>query len=214
MTYTWPADAIGDEIYGDLAPLVDMYGDPSGQLQIFARAFGRMLQPVDDIAKDGPNGENGWGQIFNLELAKDEWLFWLGQWVGYLVPQKAVGVTQADWSAQQRARIVSRSAHRRATIDILREVVQEHLNDPKDVVIQERDGSANHITVYIYDTQISDSAAAAEAAARSQKAAGLIMDFSVLVGADYALLHASNASYNILLGKHADYNSVLTNPGL
>jgi hypothetical protein len=195
-------------------PLVDTWGDPSQDLRVFCNAFGVMMQPVDDICKDGSNGEPGWSQILDLTRAKDEWLKWLGQWTGYLVPDKAASETQSTWSTRERGRIISRSANRRATTALLREIIQEHLTGTKTVIIQERSADAHTINVYVYNSEIVDSTALVTAAAQAAKAYGLIMVFTVLTGANYALLQASNATYAVMTGKHANYNSVLTNPGL
>lgn len=149
-------DAIGDETFTSLQPLVDKYGT-SLDLLVYARAIGGMFQQVDDIAKDGDEGQPGWSQIFDRARAKDEWLFWLGQMVGYRVPALAATDTQAQWSDRERTRIQTRSAHRRATVDVLREVVQEYLIAPKTVLIQERTGSAHQINVYVFDAQLAPS---------------------------------------------------------
>lgn len=207
--------SLGEELYSDLMPLVDVWGDPTEDLRVFCGALGVMLQPVDDIAKDGSNGEPGWSQVLDLVRAKDEWLPWLGQWVGYAVPAKAASETQAAWSARERGRIVSRSTNRRATVALLREVIQEQLTGTKTVIIQERvGGDANAINVYVYNTEIATTSALVQAAALAAKAAGLVMTFTVLTGANYSLLAASNTTYAVMTGKHANYNSVLTNPGL
>ena len=209
----YDTDAIGNELFRNLAPIAEAYGD-TGALIVFCRALGAMMQPVDDLVKDGVEGQPGWSQALDKARAKDEWLPWLGQWVGYLVPAKAATENQITWSDRERIRITSRSAHRRGTIALLREVVQEHLNNPKDVLIQERVGTAHIINVYVYDYQIATTVPQVTAAALAQKAAGLIMNFIVLTGNNYSLLQASNASYTVMTGKHANYSSVLTNPGL
>lgn len=208
-------NAIGDELYEAFAPLRERYGE-NADLQLMCQALGAMMQPVDDLVKDGPEGQPGWSQTLDLNRAKNEWLKWIGQWVGYIVPDKATTQTDEQWSVTERARIVSRSAHRRGTVDVLREVVQEHLNAPKTVIIQERFGATANlphwITVSVFTSQIATSAAAAEAAARSQKAAGLKMIFNSLSGSDYATLLASQATYAVVLSKFVDYNEVLANP--
>lgn len=209
-----PAPLIGSELYSDLQPIVDTWGDPNDDLRVLCNALGLMIEPIDDIAKDGDNGEPGWSQALDLQRAKDEWLPWLGQWVGYAVPQKATSETQAAWSARERGRIVSRAKNRRATVALLREVIQEQLTGTKTVIIQERSADANTINVYVYNSEIATTSALVQAAALAAKAAGLIMNFTVLTGANYSLLQASNATYAVMTGKHANYNSVLTNPGL
>jgi hypothetical protein len=208
--------SVGEELYETLTPLVQQYGDPDDALLTYMTGIGIMFQPVDDMAKDGPNGEPGWSQVIDLTRAKTEWLPWLGQWVGYYVPEKAESQTDEEYDELERGRIISRSSHRRGSIPILREVVQEHLNDPKDVIIDERTSSPHQIHVYIYNTQIATTAAQAEAAARRQKAAGLIMTFTILgLGSvSYTNLQAANTDYTEVITRHVDYTSALTNPGL
>jgi hypothetical protein len=148
----------------------------------------------------------GWSQVLDLTRAHDSWLRWLGQFVGYFVPLES-----NNWP-RERERIVSRSAHRRGAVPVLREVVQEHLSGDKTVIIRERDTSAHHITVYVYADQIATTEAAAEAAARAQKAAGLIMDFVVLTGQDWNTLVANQDTWADVQTKFADWNEVVIDP--
>jgi len=204
-------DGIGDELFAQFAPLVEMHG-AQPDMQVYMRAFGRAIQPIDDLAMDGGNGtdEPGWSQALDLNRAKDSWLRWLGQWVGYWVPEQPASF------AFERGRILSRSAHRRGSIAMLREAVQEHLSAPKTVIIQERFSpvvsTAGTITVSIFSAQIATTSAKAEAAAREQKAGGLLMTFNVLSGSQWNTLVASQATWNIVVGKFADWNEVVSNP--
>jgi hypothetical protein len=205
---------LGDELWQMCSPLVDTVGDPEGHLWVYTHGLGLMLKKVDDIARDGDDGEPGWSQTLDLTRAKTEWLPWIGQWVGYTVPAIAGGADPDVYHDAQCARIVSRSSHRRGTVAIMSEVTAEHLNPPKTVIIQERVGDPDHITVWVYASQIATSAALVEAAARSQKAAGLLMDFIILPsGTSYNLLQANSATYTIMLGKFVNYSEVNTNPG-
>jgi len=207
-------NSVGDELYSDALPLVDRYGDPEQSLWVYLHGLGLMLKQTDDISRDGPNGEPGWSQIFDLTRAKTEWLPWIGQLVGYRVPQRAAGQSLAAYDARERERIVTRSALRRGTVEILVEVVQEQLNDPKKVIVNERvGGDANHISVFVMNEQIATSQAEVTRAALSQKCAGLIMDITFLTGANYDLLRAASASYNIMIGKFTTYDAVRTDPG-
>jgi hypothetical protein len=58
--------AIGEELYDDLAPIVDVWGDPNLDLKIYTAALVAMLHPVDDIAKVGTNGVPGWSQLLDI----------------------------------------------------------------------------------------------------------------------------------------------------
>lgn len=199
-------EVISAEFIEQFEPLMELYG-PMPDLEVFMGGLSRPMQIINNISADEEEA-TGWSQLLDRERAHHDWLRWLGQWVGYYVPEVPQSLEV------ERSRIVSRSAHRRGSIAMLREAVQEHLAEPKDVFIQERTTSAYHMTIFVVDDQIITSAAKAEAAARAQKAAGLILTFTVLTGADYSLLNASNASYTEVNSAHANYTSVLTNPGL
>lgn len=152
----------------------------------------------------------GWSQLLDLNRARSDWLRWLGQWVGYYISENPPNL------ALERERIVSRSAHRRGSIALIREAVQEHLKGAKSVIIQERFAAAGstayQITVSIYTAEIVTSAAAAEAAARAQKPAGLIMTFNALSTSQWNTLTANQATWNVVTGKFANWNEVLSNP--
>jgi hypothetical protein len=45
-------DAIGRELINQFNPLFEAYGEQP-DLEVFCRAIGRMIQPIDDLAKDG-----------------------------------------------------------------------------------------------------------------------------------------------------------------
>lgn len=204
----WDPDAIGDELFAQFAPVEELHG-PQPSLEVFMRALGRAVQPIDDLAKDGGNGsdEPGWSQVLDLARAKDEWLRWLGQWAGYWAPEES-----PDWDIE-RERIVTRSAHRRGSVAILREAIQEQLSGTKTVIIQERLTGAYTISVSVYNSEITTTAAKIEAHARAQKAAGLIMTFNVLSGEDWNTLVANQATWNLVSGgKFTDWNEVVTNP--
>src|SRR3954471_9923751 len=189
---------IGEEAYTvDFRPLVDAYGDPDHSLSVFLHGLGAMLKQVDDIAKDGPNGEPGWSQIFDLERAKTEWLPWIGQLVGYKVPPKPDTQSVAEYHAKQKERIITRSAYRRGTTQLLLEVIQEHLGGSRRVIIEERYGDDPYmIKVWVFEAEILTSIAEIKAAALAQKMAGLLMEFSTLdTTGDYNLLRASSTHY-------------------
>lgn len=206
-------NTIGEDAYEALRPIVEKWGDPDGALMVYIQGIALMFKPIDDISRDGPNGEPGWSQIFDLERAKTGWLPWMGQIVGYAVPSRPSDQSLADYDARQRDRINTRSAKRNGTNGMLHDVVAEQLNDPKRVIIQNRaDSNEDLIRVWVYDEDIATSAAEVEQAAREQKALGLIMEFNVLMGGDYGSLLANSPTYDDVFTKFADYNEVLVNP--
>src|SRR4051794_23476982 len=153
-------NTIGDEAFADFQPLVDTYGDQSNALTTYLHGLGAMLKQVDDISKDGANGEPGWSQIFDLTRAKTEWLPWMGQLVGYAVPSQPSGQSLAAYDALQRERIISRSGYRRGTVALLVEVIKEHLGGSQSVILHERYGGDPYkIRVWVFNDQIVTSVA-------------------------------------------------------
>lgn len=206
-------NSIGDEAYSDFTPIVATYDDPDGHLWVYLHALGDMIKDVDDISKDGSDGEPGWSQIFDLERAKTEWLPWAGQLVGYHVPSKSDDETFAEYDAKQRERIVTRSSWRRGTISMMLDVINDQLNPPQRVIIQERyNGDPYTMKIWIYAPDIATSQAEITKAAQGQKMAGLLFELGILTTVDsYDVLRASNASYTIVKTDYPTYYEVTTN---
>jgi len=207
--------SIGDEMYVDALPLVDMYGDPNQNLWVYLHALAVMLQPVDDICKDGPNGEPGWSQIFDLTRAKTSWLPWVGQLNGYAVPPKPDSQTLEYYDANQRERIVTRRADLKGTTELLIAQVGDQLNPPKRVIVQERyQGDASQIRVWVYEEDIATSQAEVQKAALAAKFSGLLMTFAFIPPtATYQELLATHLTYQVVKNTFDSYTEVLTSPG-
>lgn len=182
MAIVYP-NSIGDEAEVDFDALLTLYGDPGGALSIYLHALGSMLKQVDDISKDGPNGEPGWSQIFDLTRAKTEWLPWMGQLVGYQVPRQPDTQSLEEYDAIQRERIITHSSWLRGTVTSIRRAAQEHLGGLKRVnVFERRDDNPYHIHVSVYASEIITSEAEVRQAVFSDKMAGLLLDWAVLPG--------------------------------
>jgi hypothetical protein len=210
----YPHD-LGTEMYEALAPLVDAYGDEGKHLWIYVHALSWMLKQVDDISKDGPNDEPGWSQIFDLTRAKTGWLPWMGQLVGYYVPPRSANQSLADYDAEQRERIITRSAHRRGTTQQMVDVVQEHLVPPKRVIVSERWGGDPYtFKIWVHGSEIASwsTPTLIMQAINRQKAAGLLLEFGVLDEESYDDLRANSASYLIAKNKFADYEDLSLHP--
>jgi hypothetical protein len=209
-------NTIGDEAsYVDFAPIRDMYGDTDGALDTFLHGIALMYKQTDDISQDGPNDEPGWSQIFDLNRAKTEWLPWTGQLVGYPVPAQPSDQSLEDYDANQRERIITRSAYRRGEIDMLYDVINEQMNPPQRVTIDERTGGdAYAITVTVVSDDIKTSQAEVSRAAKAQKVAGLLMNVQFLSVTDksYDALRISAATYQGVFTDFPTYQEVFDDP--
>jgi len=207
-------NSIGDEAVDDFQQVIHRYGNADDALDVYLHALALMFKPVDDIARDGPNGEPGWSQIFDLGRAKTEWLPWAGQMVGYRVPIQPATQTLAQYDAAQRQRIVSKSAYNRGTVSRLIGDLQDQLNPPQRVVVTERYGGDPYtIKVWVYQSEIRTSAAEITKAAQLQKDAGLLMEFSILTSDNsYDTVRANNATYQASLTRYTLYDTMYTAP--
>jgi hypothetical protein len=88
-------NSIGDEAVDDFQPIIKPYNDAQNSLAVYLRGLASMFKQIDDIARDGPDEEPGWSQVFDLTRAKTEWLPWVGQLLGYRVPIQSAGQTLA-----------------------------------------------------------------------------------------------------------------------
>lgn len=208
------ASPMGDELFEGFAPLVEAFGDPDNNLRDYCRSMGMMIQPLDDIARDGDNGEPGFSQILDLTRGKAEWIPWLSQFVGYPAPERRPEQDREWYLDTERSRTITRSAHRRGTIARMVEEVQTFLNDPKTVFVQQRVGTAHRMTIFYYTAMLNPNFTAGQlaAAAQAQKAKGLILTVTPLSGGDWNTLIANQATWNVVKTKFANWNEVISNP--
>lgn len=211
-------DELGDQIYEQMEPLVETFGDPGGHLRIFCRASGRIHAPLYSIMRDGPNGEPGWSQVLDNKRLAPQWLPWSSQLIGYRAPVYRISDDASAYLGRQTLRMKKYSSHVRGGTDALRDIVKDNLWGKRRVIILERAGNqANQIRVYVYQDDIMAGMTTddLEGIARAQKATGLIMEFVALTGDNnYQLLQAHNANYAVLKAKHPNYQSAHTDPGL
>lgn len=177
-------EPFAQDLYRSLRPIPQV----DHALEHIAQAVGRIFQPIDDLVRDTEAGV-GWSVLLDPDRIPASGLPWLAQFNG-------TRLTPAMTEAERRAAIRA-NGFGRGTIGALREAVASTLTEPRFVRIFERDeGSAYHLTVAVYGTQTPDPAAA-ERAARSQKAVGLRMAFRVDAGWTIGEMEAAYAAQTI-----------------
>jgi hypothetical protein len=207
-------NSIGDEAVDDFQPIIKPYNDAQNSLAVYLRGLAFMFKQIDDIARDGPDEEPGWSQVFDLTRAKTEWLPWVGQLLGYRVPIQSAGQTLAAYDAQQRTNITKFSTYRRGTIGMMIDVIKEQLNSPQRVLITERyGGDPWTLKVWVYSSDIRTSQAEITKAAMSQKYAGLLFTFSILLTDNsYDVVNAKRATYQAALTAYTSYDTMYNTP--
>lgn len=192
--------------------VIEQFARSSSQdLETFVGSIGDvLLQDIENLVSDGPNGEPGWSGILDLARVPDYALEWLAQFVGVRLP---AGLT----AAQKRTRIQNTDGWKRGTVAALRGAILPFLTGNQTVILRERDSSAYHFTVTTYTSQSGDAANQAKilAALVEQKPAGLVMAYQVQTGQDYQSLLTGNPLYSNVFANFATYQGVVTaQPGI
>lgn len=170
---------------------------------------GNRLQLLDDIVRDSEAGP-GWSKVLNLELAPEEWLGWLAQFVGVR--------TRAGLSdAAQRARIAGTDGFRRGTPGALEAAARQYLVGPDGtgesayVIINERlGGFAYRLGILTLESQTPDEQAVLNAILE-QKPAGIVLTFSTVPGQTYEALRTAFDSYQDIKDAYATYDDLRSN---
>lgn len=189
-------------IYAAIRPLTLLDASLGYPLLRFVDGPGFLLQRLHDLIEDQV-GRPGWSTIVDVDVAPPDALPWLAQLVGVRLPASLT-------VEQRRAMIRDTPGFARGTPAALRAAAQRFLIGTKRVDIIERDGSPYRLRVHTYRTETpgpsyNDLAAAhptytalavafatyddmhAEGRIRqalaAAKPAGLILTYSVLLGA-------------------------------
>lgn len=176
-------------------------------LMVYAGAIGSMLNDLNDIVREGANDEPGWSLIMDADHTPEQYLHWLGQFVGVDLPAEATG-------ADARAFIKNAAGFKRGTVASLKAAVAMYLTGNKTVFVRERDGGPYLLTVVTYTIETPNSAEVL-AMLTKQKPAGIILTYNVIAAQDYALLLANHPLYSNVFADYATYDGIFQDrPGV
>jgi hypothetical protein len=173
---TRPAvDDTTEILYDELAVTQPADEDAGWPLLILLAAIAAALGELPGLVRDTDDGP-GWTGLMDPDRAPAFALPWLAQLAG-------VRLTTGLPEAEQRAQISAPPAFQRGTPAAMRAAVQNTLTGSRFVDVLERvSGDPYAIEVVVLTGETPDPAAS-EAAARSQKPAGLILTFTINTGA-------------------------------
>lgn len=200
---------VGQQLYDAVRPITVYDESHDYVMKYLCEALGRQFEVVATYAYDRSETEPGWSILMDVDVCPPEALAWLGQFVGV---RFIAGLSEAD----QRLKVKSTDGFNRGTVAAIRTNVQRFLTGDKVVIIYERadpiDYPTDHayrLVVHTYDSETPD-APAVIAAIIEQKPAGIILEYSSVLGQDYNQLVLNHPTYDDVLNDYADYNAVLT----
>lgn len=189
-----------EELYESLTPIADRDSEFGYPLRTYCEAFGLMFQEVADYARDTDEGP-GWTGILSPDRAPGKGLQWLAQLPGTVL---VLGLAEAV----MRDRIKKNPAWNRGTNQGLRYAIEPLLTGTKTFVLSERDTTAYHFLAVSLTSETPDPVAS-EAALRTMKAGGLMMDYVVTNLNLYGLVRDNFASYGAVAATYATYDALL-----
>jgi hypothetical protein len=161
-----------------------------------------MFEEASWYARDSDDGP-GFVRLVDLDLAPEKALPWLAQFVGV---QLQPGLDDAA----QRARIRATDGFHRGTVSALVGAARQYLTGGKTVIVRERDGDAYTLTIVTYTAETPDSGLVL-AALLDQKPGGLILNYVVETGQDWATLQANYATWADVIAHYPTWTDVLNN---
>lgn len=181
--------------YAGLGPLTEQDEDNGWALLTFTDALMRQLDEVEQWTRDSDT-HVGWGKLLDLEVAPDEALSWLSQFIG-------VTLIRGLDAESQRIRISKAAGWHRGSPSAMIGAARQHLTGTRQVMLYERDGGPYRLTVRTYAGETPDPAVV-EAALRALKPGGLVLTYQVTSGATYGNLTTDFLTY-------ADLDAAFTN---
>lgn len=150
------------------------------------------------------------GDYFDGSFPNAVWLGTPGESVSVLYRDE----TNEEYLDRLRSQVQNAAGLKRGTVGAMREAIRQRLegNDP-NILIKERDGSAYRATVITYTSETPSQAAVLDAI-KSQKPAGIIVDYFVVPGNNYVVIRASYIDYTAVRSAFLTYDGLRNNqPG-
>lgn len=197
-------ESFADTLYASLEPLAWQDDAQGWALALYCAAIGTMFQAVEDLARDTVEGP-GWSGVMDLQRCPDDWLPWLAQFVGVVIPGGLSPEQAREW-------ITSADGFARGTPDALRGAAAATLTGSKAVVLRERyPASAYQLQVITYEAETPDPALTARVLA-AQKPAGIALDYQTQPGADYQSWKSAYPTYTALRAAYPSYREARDTP--
>jgi hypothetical protein len=193
-------EAVGERLYAAMDPLAWLDEDYDWSLAILCGGVGETFQEVDDLARDTAEGP-GWSSVLDLARCRADWLPWLAQFVGVVIPA-GTAPTEA------RALIARRSGFTRGTRASIVAAAQSTLTGAKTVYVQERYAADAYKLAVRTITAQTPNVATTRAAILAAKPAGLILDYATVAGQTYDLVRVNYATYAALKAAYATYDAM------
>ena len=188
--------ATTEEAYAALGPLTGPDERFDYPLLKYVASVTEPLDIVNRLARDTDEAP-GWATVFDPARTPDEFVGWLGQFVGV---RELVGLTPTA----QRMRIKETAGWKRGTLAAIEGAARQFLTGSRQVRVYERDGSAYRLRVRTFTAETPDPDAVLRALLE-QKPAGLVLTYEVATGATYTQMDGAHVTYSDMDAAYPTY---------
>lgn len=199
----------GQRFYDALAPLASEDEEHGWALAHYCAAWAAMFDFLADLVLE-QDGTPSWSRAYDPDLAPVELLPFIAQLVGVDLPPNLD-------EAAQRLRIKAVAGFWRGTPDAIVNAARQFLVGPDGtgesatVYLIERHGSPYAFTVTTLESETPDEAKVL-AALLEQKPAGLMMNYSTIVGGDFETLRDTHVDFAEIAADFTDFDDIRSDP--
>jgi hypothetical protein len=197
------ATPLQNELYNRLKPY---HPDDVEQNYVLFKLCGALMQPfefVDELAR-----QPDYSVLLNLDTVSLDALLYLAQFIGIVSPPRLLDETDEDYHARVKSLVEARVGFERGRPAAMIAAAKLFLTGTKSVIITERvGGNAWQAAAATIDAETPD-ANAVDRALRSQKPAGIILDYLDVEHVTYAELAAAYATYGDLEATSQTYEQI------
>lgn len=205
-----------ETLYDALAPLApDDEASDWPLLKLCSAICDPLLQPVDDVVRDDEDGTYaGWERVLDPDVAPEDYLVWLGQFVGVTVTPRGTDELAEDFILRAVTQIKDEAGFRRGRPATIAAAARTTLTGTQTVYFIERPGNdAYKLTVATRDSETPDPVLT-EKSVRAAKPAGIVLTYDTIVGGDYQTLRDTHTDYTDVRSQFATYSDVRNDPSL
>lgn len=197
---------VGLDLYDALAPLAYADAAVGWALWNYVNAIGLVLDDEAQLVRTDDDGNDGWSAFADPDRCPDSYLFTLAQWAGVRYPRRMT-------TSELRALIGPQAPGLwRGTRAAIIATVQRYLPAGASIYFEERaDGDAYKLRIFTYNTDAATQAAI-QTELMNHIPAGLILDYQVRVGQNYAQANTAATDYTNARSKWPTYAAGLAAP--
>jgi hypothetical protein len=193
---------VGQELYDSVEPLTYADEELGWPLALYCDALGLLLDEIALVVRSDDDGNDGWSAFADPARCPDDFLLTLALWAGIRYPRRM--------SLSDLRPLIGPQAPGlwRGTVAAITAAVQRYLIPGGQIYFEERaDGDPYKLRIFTYADETLDETAL-ERELLISIPAGLILDYELRVGADYAQVKAGFATYSAVKAQFPTYDDL------